>query len=62
MEKIKTKQYLLTEIEVLAIRDALIEFKQQLKNVKPISDIAIAEKKAVTALVEQFKDDVRLWK
>ena len=58
----KTKQYLLTEIEVLAIRDALIEFKHHLKNVKPISDIAIAEKKAVTILAEQFKNDVRLWK
>lgn len=55
----KTKTYTFTEIEILALREAMIEFKHSIKNNKPISPIFIEMKKAVTGLAEQFKDDYR---
>lgn len=50
----KTKTYDLTAIEVLAIRDALCESKQQWKKFEPNSPLPKKVKAATTALYEQF--------
>ena len=55
----KTKTYLFTELEIIAIRDALIENKQRLKKLKPKSRNAVNYKIATTNLAEQFKTDAR---
>jgi hypothetical protein len=51
------KYYVFTELEILVLRDALIEHYQNTKHLKPISPIAIEMKKATMALKEQFKSD-----
>ena len=51
------KHYILTEIEVLVLRDALIEHYQRTKHLKPLSPIAIEMKKTTMDLKEQFKAD-----
>lgn len=53
----KTKRYEFTQVEMLAIRDALIEEHQRLKKVNPNSPIFIQKKRAVEALKDQFKAD-----
>lgn len=53
----KTKEYVLTEIEILAIRDALEELKFVNRNLRPSSPVIIERNKAVVALHAQFKAD-----
>jgi len=55
----KTKQYLLTEVEMLAIRNALMEESVRLKSVYPKSPIFQAIKSATHALAEQFETDCK---
>ena len=56
-ELLKTKHYEFTEVEMLAIRDTLIEENQRLKAVKPNSPIFVKIKKAVGILKDQFVRD-----
>lgn len=59
MAKIKT--YYFTEVEVLALRDALEDFHAVHKNDQPYSPIFRERNRAAAGLCEQFKDDYRLW-
>jgi len=59
---VKTKTYVFTEIEVFAIRDALIEKFQADKNTFPKSPIFIEMKITTKTLKEQFIDDARNWR
>ena len=54
----KTKQYLFNIEEVIAIREALIEYRQILRQGK----INNEHKKQVDALADQFKQDAILWR
>ena len=58
----KTKRYELTQIEVMALREATIEYYHTIKQSKPNSPIALAMKDALYALKNQFSDDYRLWR
>jgi len=58
----KTKTYVFTEIEVFAIRDALVEKFHMDKATSPNSPIFIEMKKATEALKDQFIDDARNWR
>ena len=49
----------LLEHEVIAIREALIEYKHFLNKSKPKSDAAIRHKKSVSALVDDFKNTIK---
>lgn len=53
----KTKTYVFTYVEILALRDALIEKHQIDKLYTPISPIAIGMQKATKTLKDQFKED-----
>ena len=54
----KTKQYLFNIEEVIAIREALIEYRQMLRQAK----IDNEHKRRVDALADQFKQDIILWR
>ena len=55
----KTKHYEFTEIEMLAIREALdVQWHEHLKTLKPKSAKFIIMKKATRVLLDQFKSDV----
>lgn len=54
-----TKEYTLTDAEQMVIRDALIEYRQAHKDLKPNSPIAKRYWASVDALADQFTDDVR---
>ena len=55
----KTKCYEFTIIELMAIRDSLDDhWHNTLKNLKPISPIAIKEKNTVRILLDQLKNDI----
>ena len=56
------KKYILTKTEMEAIRNALIEYHQEIKNLNPISPHVQELFKTVEALKNQFKDDVMLQK
>ena len=53
----KTKTYILTEIEKYAIRDALIEQYQRMRRLKMQSPIAIEMFNALKELKDQFIED-----
>jgi hypothetical protein len=55
--KLYTKIF--TEAEMIAIREALLEYKHFLKNAKPESEAAIKHKNAVIALHEDFKNSIK---
>ena len=54
------KQYVFTKIELMVIRDALIEHWQNTKMLNPKSPIAKDMKSALWVLKDQFKEDVAL--
>jgi len=55
----KTKEYIFTEHEMYAIRDALNEYHHNTaKNAKPASPAAQKQMAAVRPLYEQFRDDI----
>lgn len=55
----KTKQYQLTTVERMAIRNALDnQWHNESKHLKPLSPIAIKIKDATRILLDQFKHDV----
>ena len=56
----RTKTYVLTENEIMVIRDALIELYQERKALKMNSPIAIEQFKTLIALKDQFKDNARI--
>ena len=57
----KTKHYELTEIEVLAIREALdMLWFDRMKDMKPNSPLIINMKSITKPLLEQFKQDYAL--
>ena len=54
-----TKEYLFTESEMYAIRDALCEYWHNYgKDANPGSIAAQKQCKAIRALYEQFRDDI----
>jgi hypothetical protein len=53
----KTKRYEFTAEEILVLRDALVEYYQQIKGLTPGSPIAIRAKALAVALKDQFKQD-----
>ena len=57
-EEVITKRYNFTKIEMETIRNALIEYHQKFKILKPLSPHVLHVFKAVEALKNQFKDDV----
>ncbi len=55
----KTKHYELTEVEMMAIRNALdFHWHGELKKLKPISPLPLKVKKSARVLLDQFKQDV----
>jgi len=54
------KSYFFTNDEILTLRNALIEYHQFIKTLKPNSSIAIKNKKNAKALSDQFKQDTSL--
>ena len=56
------KRYNLTRIEMEAIRNALIEYHQKFKILKPLSPHAQQVFKTVETLKHRFMDDVTLMK
>ena len=58
----KTKHYEFTQIELLALKEACIEYYQTTKHLKPNSSIAIRMFKALETLKDQFKNDYNLFK
>ena len=50
----KNKQYLFTENEVLTLRNAMIEYYQMVKHLKPNSPIAIKNLANAKSLKDQF--------
>ena len=63
-EKVITKRYTFTKIEMEAIRNALIEYHQEIKkrNLNPLSQHVQDLFKAVEQLKNQFKGDLMLMK
>ena len=55
-----TKHYEFTQAELYVIRDALIEYKHFLASLTGDSETRTKTRDVTYALVEQFKDDVRL--
>jgi len=53
----KTKTYIFTENEIMVLRNALIEYWQFVKNLKPNSPIAKRNKNLTLALKDQFVQD-----
>ena len=56
----KTKTYVFTDEEILTMREALTEYWQSIKNLKPYSPIAIRNQRQAKALKEQFQNDAIL--
>ncbi|OQB44392.1 MAG: hypothetical protein BWY02_02810 [bacterium ADurb.Bin157] len=53
----KTKTYTFTEEEILTLRNAVIEYYQMIKSLKPNSPIAIRNQANAKALKDQFIQD-----
>ena len=56
------KTYTFTKSEILALREACIEYDNIISKLSPRSPIFIKMKKDLKGLKEQFKDDYRLLK
>jgi hypothetical protein len=56
----KHKTYIFTEEEILTLRNAIIEYYQMIKHLKPSSPIAIRNLNNAKALKDQFVTDAGL--
>lgn len=56
----KTKTYTFTEVEILALKEAMSDFHFKIKDNNMISPIFKDMQKAVKSLKEQFTEDYRL--
>lgn len=56
----RLKTYVFTEEEVLTLRNAMLEYYQMVKNLKPNSPIAIRNITNAKALKDQFSVDAGL--
>ncbi len=56
----KAKTYTFTEEEILTLRNAVIEYYQMIKNLKPNSPIAIRNQVNAKALKDQFLNDATI--
>jgi len=54
----KTKTYLFTEDELITLHNSLTEYHQMIKNLKPLSPIAVKNQKNAKTLKDQFKIDL----
>ena len=57
-----TKTYTFTKSEILALREACIEYNHTMLKLSPRSPIFIKMKKNLKGLTEQFKKDYQLLK
>ena len=57
----KTKKYAFTEDEVMTLRNALLEYHQMIKHLKPESPIFIRSQRNAESLKDQFMQDYSLW-
>jgi hypothetical protein len=55
----RIKTYTFTEEEIMTLRNAVIEYHQMIKGLKPNSPIAIRNKANAEALKNQFINDAR---
>ena len=57
-----TKTYTFTKSEILALREACIEYDHLMSKIHPRSKIFMKMKKSLKSLKEQFKNDYQLLK